>query len=75
MGSLCVVDVPGDSRALTRPDPILVQLACDDGGILAPGLFAALCFSKDVAPTKLCSQTLDRETALVFSASVEVHYW
>ena len=32
-------------------------------------------FMEDVPPTKLCSQNLDRETALVFGAAVEVHYW
>eukprot|EP00613_Pedinella_sp_CCMP2098_P073348 CAMPEP_0171905706 /NCGR_PEP_ID=MMETSP0993-20121228/5382_1 /TAXON_ID=483369 /ORGANISM="non described non described, Strain CCMP2098" /LENGTH=599 /DNA_ID=CAMNT_0012537261 /DNA_START=22 /DNA_END=1821 /DNA_ORIENTATION=+ len=35
----------------------------------------ALKFGQDVAPTKLCSQQLDRETSLVFAAAVEVHYW
>jgi hypothetical protein len=32
-------------------------------------------FGQDVAPTKLCTQLLDRESAVVFSAAVEVHYW
>jgi hypothetical protein len=32
-------------------------------------------FMQDVPVTKLCSQTLDRETALVFGAAVETHYW
>ena len=32
-------------------------------------------FGQDVPPTKLCSQTLDRETSVVFSSAVEVHYW
>ena len=30
---------------------------------------------QDVPVTKLCSQTLDRETSLVFGAAVETHYW
>eukprot|EP00614_Pseudopedinella_elastica_P018525 CAMPEP_0172652632 /NCGR_PEP_ID=MMETSP1068-20121228/243413_1 /TAXON_ID=35684 /ORGANISM="Pseudopedinella elastica, Strain CCMP716" /LENGTH=602 /DNA_ID=CAMNT_0013467047 /DNA_START=75 /DNA_END=1883 /DNA_ORIENTATION=+ len=32
-------------------------------------------FGQDVPATKLCSQTVDRETALVFGAAVDVHYW
>jgi hypothetical protein len=32
-------------------------------------------FGVDVPPTKICSQTLDPETSVVFAAAVEVHYW
>jgi len=34
-----------------------------------------MAFGQDVAPTKICSQVLDRETSLVFAAAVDIHYW
>lgn len=35
----------------------------------------ALYFTKDVEPTKLCSQTLSKEDAKQFADAVDVHYW
>ena len=32
-------------------------------------------FAQDVAPTKLCSQKLDKLSAIVFASAVDVHYW
>ena len=32
-------------------------------------------FAQDVAPTKLCSQRLDKLSSMVFSSAVDVHYW
>jgi transmembrane 9 superfamily protein 3 len=32
-------------------------------------------FAVDIPPTKICSQSLDEETSVIFGAAVEVHYW
>lgn len=51
----------------------------EDGSSQRPLCFSSyrydIKFGQDVPPTKLCSQTLDRETSLIFSSAVEVHYW